>query len=85
MHHFLKPKNKLITPPIFYIIMTIIFFLIGIRTISRGWFNTAKGIYERIITSSTNPIEFYIWACLPFILGIGTAIMAYVTYNKEQV
>ena len=63
--------------------MTIVFFLIGTRTIMKGWFNTAKGNYERIITFSNNPIEFVIWAGVPFVFGVATAIMAYVAYKKE--
>jgi len=84
MHPLFRPYKKLIPPPIFSIVMVFVFICIGSQTIIRGWSNTGRGNYERIITFSSNPIEFAFWVLMPFLFAIASAVLAYLAYTKSR-
>jgi hypothetical protein len=84
MHPLFKPYKKLIPPPIFSIIMSIVFIGIGVHTIVQGWFNTGRGKFVRIITYADNPTEFIIRAVgVPFGFALLMIALAYVGYSKN--
>jgi hypothetical protein len=82
MHPFFK-SNKQIPPPIFSILMMLVCILTGLHTLIRGWINTGRGDYNRIITFSSNPIEFAFEAVIPFLFAFAMAVVAYLGYKQN--
>jgi len=87
MHPLLKPYKELLPPPFISALLAMVMLGLAFRTVVRGWFNTGRGVYVRIITFDSNPLEFIMWIIILVVLTtlIGSmAVIAYVKNVKDE-